>query len=298
MFRDITKRKAVEARRAALERELSQAQKMEALGTLASGVAHEINTPVQYVGDNIRFMQDAFGDLTRVVAAYREALALAPNRRSVRRSRASGLWRTRSTCSSCSARCCLDRAVAAGHGPGRQHRQRDQGVLPPRRGREGRRRHQQGDRDDPDRVAQSVEVCCGGRARPRRGAADGALPAGRHQPGAAQPDRQRGRRHRGARRRPGRIAVATVLVGGEVEIRIADNGCGIPPEVAGRVFDPFFTTKDVGKGTGQGLAISYAIVRQKHGGSIGFVGRPGGGTCFTIRLPLHAASLTAEEAAT
>ncbi|MDA0161347.1 ATP-binding protein [Solirubrobacter ginsenosidimutans] len=71
---------------------------------------------------------------------------------------------------------------------------------------------------------------------------------------------------------------------------VGDSGCGIPPELAGWVFDPFFTTKDVGRGTGQGLAIARAIVVGRHAGVLSFAPRPGGGTTFTIRLPLTNAS--------
>ena len=70
-------------------------------------------------------------------------------------------------------------------------------------------------------------------------------------------------------------------------IRIGDNGCGIPKGIRQRVFDPFFTTKDVGKGTGQGLAISRSVIVDKHGGSLNFETTEGKGTTFIIRLPLE-----------
>ncbi len=69
-------------------------------------------------------------------------------------------------------------------------------------------------------------------------------------------------------------------------MRISDTGPGIPQEIQDRVFDPFFTTKVVGVGTGQGLAIAYDIVTNKHGGSITFSSSPEGGTTFVIRLPI------------
>ncbi|MBF0515442.1 MAG: PAS domain S-box protein [Desulfovibrionaceae bacterium] len=70
------------------------------------------------------------------------------------------------------------------------------------------------------------------------------------------------------------------------EISVSDTGLGIPPEVQPKIFDPFFTTKEVGKGTGQGLAIARRIVVEKHKGEIFFETSPGQGTTFTIRLPL------------
>ena len=83
----------------------------------------------------------------------------------------------------------------------------------------------------------------------------------------------------------GAVRVATAVVGGELEITIADNGKGIPPEILPRIFDPFFTTKDVGKGTGLGLSISHGII-QDHRGRIEGASEPGRGTEFRIYLPL------------
>ena len=68
-------------------------------------------------------------------------------------------------------------------------------------------------------------------------------------------------------------------------ISIADTGCGIPPEAAERVFDPFFTTKEVGRGTGEGLAIARTLVVERHGGTLTFETAPGEGTTFHVRLP-------------
>ena len=85
----------------------------------------------------------------------------------------------------------------------------------------------------------------------------------------------------------GRITVRTVSEGAKVRIEIADTGCGIPPAIHERVFDPFFTTKEVGRGSGQGLAISRSIVVDKHGGSLTFESEVGKGTTFTIVLPVN-----------
>ncbi|MEM8638977.1 MAG: ATP-binding protein [Cyanobacteria bacterium P01_G01_bin.54] len=70
-----------------------------------------------------------------------------------------------------------------------------------------------------------------------------------------------------------------------IEIQIADNGAGIQPEHLERIFDPFFTTKPIGKGTGMGLAISYQIITEKHGGTLICESQPIQGTIFTIQLP-------------
>ena len=84
----------------------------------------------------------------------------------------------------------------------------------------------------------------------------------------------------------GIIIVSTRQVGDEVEIRITDTGPGIPAAIRDKIFDPFFTTKEVGKGTGQGLAIAHTVVVEQHGGQLTFETAEGEGTTFIIRLPL------------
>jgi two-component system, NtrC family, sensor kinase len=84
----------------------------------------------------------------------------------------------------------------------------------------------------------------------------------------------------------GRIEVRTALVDGWAELQFEDNGCGIPQEIIDKIYDPFFTTKEVGRGSGQGLAIARSIVVDKHAGRISVASTPGEGTCFTLRLPV------------
>jgi len=93
----------------------------------------------------------------------------------------------------------------------------------------------------------------------------------------------------------GTVTISTRQVGDEVEIAIADDGCGIPPDIVSRIFDPFFTTKDVGKGTGLGLAISHGIITD-HGGRIEVDSKPGAGTTFHIFLPVGGETVTEPEA--
>jgi two-component system, NtrC family, sensor kinase len=84
----------------------------------------------------------------------------------------------------------------------------------------------------------------------------------------------------------GKITVRTRIDGEEVEIAIGDSGTGIPESARARIFDPFFTTKEVGKGTGQGLAIARSVIVNKHGGTLRFDTECGKGTTFFIRLPV------------
>ncbi len=96
----------------------------------------------------------------------------------------------------------------------------------------------------------------------------------------------------------GRITISTGRDGPDhVWIDVADNGCGIPPEIMSRIFDPFFTTKAVGKGTGLGLSVSYGIVK-KHGGRIDVHSEPGQGSVFRVRLPIRQHAAVMQEGAT
>jgi signal transduction histidine kinase len=90
----------------------------------------------------------------------------------------------------------------------------------------------------------------------------------------------------------GTIRIRTSREDNLVRIDIADSGSGIPEAIRHRVFDPFFTTKEVGKGTGQGLAIARSVVVTKHGGTLTFESEVGKGTTFTIRLPMDGADGT------
>ena len=87
------------------------------------------------------------------------------------------------------------------------------------------------------------------------------------------------------------LAATTKNLGDSVEIRIRDNGMGIPPEVKAKMFNPFFTTKPVGEGTGLGLSISHDIIVKQHGGSIEVDTQPGEFTEFKIVLPRGAATI-------
>ena len=79
-------------------------------------------------------------------------------------------------------------------------------------------------------------------------------------------------------------------------LQVSDDGPGVPAEVKSKIFDPFFTTKEVGKGTGLGLTVAYAIV-QEHGGSIRVESPPDGGASFTVELPVSSVGIAARAAA-
>jgi two-component system NtrC family sensor kinase len=87
--------------------------------------------------------------------------------------------------------------------------------------------------------------------------------------------------------RRGTISVATSVDGDHATVSITDTGAGIPESVLPKIFDPFFTTKSVGRGTGQGLTLARAVVREGHGGTLLVDSRPGAGSTFTVRLPIR-----------
>jgi signal transduction histidine kinase len=98
--------------------------------------------------------------------------------------------------------------------------------------------------------------------------------------------------------RSSQIKIRTSLVNSQwIEIEIADNGAGIPESIQKQIFNPFFTTKPVGKGTGMGMAISYKIITEKHGGKLDCFSTPGSGATFVIRVPVHNNSIVRKNAA-
>jgi signal transduction histidine kinase len=87
-------------------------------------------------------------------------------------------------------------------------------------------------------------------------------------------------------RRAGAIGIRSSADAGAVRIDVTDNGCGIPESVMEKIFDPFFTTKEIGRGTGQGLALARSTIVDKHGGHITVQSVVGKGSTFTITLPI------------
>jgi two-component system, NtrC family, sensor kinase len=96
----------------------------------------------------------------------------------------------------------------------------------------------------------------------------------------------------------GVLTIRTAVSGDAVVITVTDTGGGVPDEIAGRLFEPFFTTKEVGRGTGQGLALAYALITDRHHGSLTFTSELGVGTTFTVVLPIGAAPASSNDATT
>jgi two-component system, NtrC family, sensor kinase len=269
--------------------ELRLAQKLESVGRLAAGIAHEINTPIQYIGDSVSFLQSAQSDLDQLLAAYRAAMQLVGAGQGSA-SVLAGVVELEKT---------LDLEFLSKEIP-KAFERTLQGVE-----RVAAIVRAMKEFAHPD----AVEHC----AADLNHAIETTLTVAKSEyKYAAQVETRFGElplvvcnvgelnqvflnlivnashaiAESGKDVTAGRIIITTAVLGADVTVSIADNGCGISEENLEKVFDPFFTTKPVGKGTGQGLAIARSIIVEKHGGSIDIHGRPGGGACFELRLPL------------
>ena len=302
MIQDITEQKQIQLERDRMELMLRQAQKLESIGQLAAGIAHEINTPTQYVGDNIRFFKDAYADLRNVLEVYGDLLDHCKK----------GAPPTELVCH-------VDAEVAAadldylGLEIPKAITQTLEGVERIATiVRAMKEFSHPGTKEkitaDIHKAIESTLIVCRNEYKYVAEAItdfDPAMPLVPCYPGDfnqvimnlivnaahAIADELKGRVN--AR---GKIAIRTRCERDWAEIRISDTGTGIPEPIRGRVFDPFFTTKEVGKGTGQGLAICHAVVVKKHGGTIAFDTEVGKGTTFIIRLPLSGGDRESEAA--
>ncbi len=274
-----------------LEGELAQAQKLESVGRLASGVAHEINTPVQFVGDSVQFVRDAFGDLSRLMAQY----ALLGQRAAEHPHLAATVAEVRAAEEAADLEYVMEQVPRALErsldGLGRVStlvRSMKEFAHPDQR-----------DKTPADlNHALSTTLTMARNEYKYVAEVDtrfGDLPQVHCHVGElnqvflniivnaahAIGDLVKGTPEKG------RITVETRAEGDEAVIAISDTGGGIPPEIRQRIFEPFFTTKEVGKGTGQGLAIAHNVVVAKHGGTLSVDSRVGEGSTFTIRLPIR-----------
>jgi PAS domain S-box-containing protein len=285
MGADITERKM-------LEKQLAQAQKLRSIGQLASGIAHEINTPTQYVGDNIRFLKDAFEDLIGVLQGDEELLAAARGgvvsaelirRLQDGRERADLEYLVsevpvaiQHTLEGVERISKIVRAMKDFAHPGREEKAPadlnqiiDSTVTVARNEWKYVADMQTDfDRSLPPVLCHPAEI---GQV---------ILNLVINAAHAIEDVVKQGRAAKGG------ITIATRRRDGWAEIRIIDTGSGIPENIRHRIFDPFFTTKEIGRGTGQGLAICYPVIVGKHGGRITFDSEVGRGTTFTIGLPL------------
>ena len=269
VYIDITREKE-------LELELQQSQKLESVGRLAAGVAHEINTPVQFVGDSVRFVRDALPDLARALALHGgaarepsdddldvdyvlEQSPIALDRALDGLDRVATIVRSMkafahpdtSEMASCDLNAAIESVLTIARNEYKYVADVDLrlGELPPVTCHAG----------ELNQVVLNLVV--------NAAHAIGDAIAGTE--------------------RRGVIGIATRVDGADAVIAISDTGTGIPDAVRARIFDPFFTTKPVGKGTGQGLAIARTLVVDHHRGALSFTSEVGKGTTFEIRVPVR-----------
>jgi signal transduction histidine kinase/HAMP domain-containing protein len=282
-----------------LGRELSAAQKLESVGRLAAGVAHEINTPVQFVSDNVQFVRSALPDIAKVIAAYRQLQEAAKSGADVA-SAAASAGEAEQVADIDYVMENLPLAIDSSiEGLGR--------IATIVRSMKEFAHPDQGEKKlvDLNQAIRSTLVIARNEYKYVAEAQThfDELPSvpcylgefnqvilnllvnAAHAIGDVVRDSGD----------LGKLTIRTRLDGDGVEISIADTGTGIPEAARDKIFDPFFTTKEVGRGTGQGLAIAHSVIVVKHGGTIRFETEMGKGTTFFVRLPLE--SSEAEQAA-
>lgn len=298
--RDITARRQAEADRRAMEVQLHLHQKLESVGRLASGVAHEINTPAQFITDNIHFIKKASQGMLPALTAYRAlrtvllqggdpAAALAEIERIEASARLDfairelpqtiedaleGLTRVshivrslkefshpgRTASSQFSVNRCVETTLSVSRHEWKYVADVETDLTP----------------DLPSVVGNSDEF---------NQVLLNLIVNAAHAIKEAQ--KVQGSKDKG------RILITTSVKKEQVVVSVQDTGHGIPEAARSQIFEPFFTTKEVGQGSGQGLAICRSVVH-KHGGTISFETEVGRGTTFIIHLPLAAAAAKQE----
>jgi signal transduction histidine kinase len=299
---DITSQKEAQKERNLIEAQLRQAQKLESVGQLAAGIAHEINTPIQYIGDNIHFIEESFADLSELLQNYGKLAAAVQTNTAA----PEALAAVESSIRKIGLDYLSKEIPLAVH-------QALQGVSHVSHIVKAMKEFSHP--GSVEKVAVDLNHAIETTLTVARGEwkyvaavetdfapglpAVQCLPAEFNQVilnlliNAAHAIGDVVKQAEGSK---GTIRLSTRQDGPWVEIRISDTGTGIPEAIRHRIFDPFFTTKGAGKGTGQGLAIARSVIVDKHGGTLAFESEAGRGTTFIIRLPVSGLA-TAEKAA-
>lgn len=269
--------------------ELQLAQKLESVGRLAAGIAHEINTPIQYVGDSIYFLKNGIDDIERLLRAWQssiDALPAGPMRDQLQSDMAAHAVTYELDFLRTEIPKAFERMTEGVGRVAKLVRSMKEFATPD---------STEQSTADINHALQSTLNIAGQtyehRARIQTDFAE--LPFVRCHGGALNQvflnlivNAAHAIEDAGRDVETGIIVVSTRHEGPDVVIRIQDNGCGIPPENLEKIYDPFFTTKEVGRGSGQGLAIARSIVVEKHGGELSVSSNVGAGTEFLVRLPI------------
>lgn len=272
--------------RHAREVEAQHLQKLEALGRLSAGLAHEINTPIQFVGDNARFLADSYESMLKLVEAYRRVLGASDD---------SALWSARhAEIQRAEQEADLEYLTAEVPSAVQQSLDGVERVASLVRAMKTFSHPGAGGQAEAD-LNEALRATITVARNQFRYIADAHLDLGELPPvvcnigdlnqvflnmviNAADAIEEKGEH--------GQITVRTATDGDDAVITIADTGTGIPESLRRQIFEPFFTTKSVGHGTGQGLALVRGVI-ERHAGSIALDSEPGVGSTFTIRLPIQ-----------
>lgn len=291
----IIEQKQAEQERRLMEIQLRHAQKLESVGQLAAGIAHEVNTPTQYIGDNIRFLQKSFAQFAPLLRQHQRLL------RAVKENAATP--DLVAELEHAVGRCDLDFLIAE---TPRAIEQSLEGV-----GSVTRIVHSMKEFSHPG-TGEKVPIDLNQAVESTLVVAANEWKYVANMVKDFQPDLPRvfclpgeinqvilnlvvNAAHAiaglagAAPRQKGAITISTRRDGDWVQIQVADTGTGIPEAIRDKVFDPFFTTRPVGEGSGQGLAIARNVIVGRHNGTLTFQTQDGVGTVFTIRLPIHPA---------
>lgn len=288
VLRNISKQKAIERERQQMKQRLMQAQKLESVGRLAAGIAHEINTPVQFVSSNMDFMTEAFHDLGDLIQRIRDIRKELPGEvaDTINKALEDADWEY------------LVQELPVALKQSGDGLKRISSIVQAMK-----------DFSRPsgmEKVAQSlnqiIETTVTVAANEWKPVADLEMDLDPELPdiplladqmgqvflniliNAAHAVHEKlGDNPDGAK---GTITLTTGIVDDMVEITVRDTGTGIPEESREKIFDPFYTTREVGRGAGQGLAIARDVVVNKHGGTIEVESIEGQGTTVLLRLPI------------
>ncbi|MFO0743359.1 MAG: ATP-binding protein, partial [Labilithrix sp.] len=276
----------------ATQARLLQAQKLEAIGQLAAGIAHEINTPTQYVTDNVEFLSRAFERLKDLLEASKSVVEAARNGALTPDAVAAA--------DTAFANARVDyilQEVPKALAQSMEGLHRVGHIVSAMKDFS----HPSGGEKTPVDLNESIATTITVATNEWKYVADvvtsfdpelPAVKCMRDEINQVVLNLVVNAAHAidevtvGGSKGKGTITVETRCSDGWAEIRVSDTGSGIPDYARNRVFDPFFTTKPVGKGTGQGLAIAYSVIVDKHHGEIGFDTVEGKGTTFIVRLPV------------
>jgi signal transduction histidine kinase len=274
VVRDVTSRRR-------LEKELAESHKLEAVGQLASGIAHEINTPIQFVGDNLTFIGESLRDVFVLLHALQKHEPSAPLLEA--NTDIDLAFLEKELPSAVEMACEGVQRVAELVRGMKEFAHQDHGEVQPTDLNRALERTITIARNEWKYVAEVKTDF-------------GKLPLVPCQASAMRQvflnlicnaAQAIGERHGPSGSHKGLIRVSTRSDGASVRISVSDTGNGIPEAVRPRIFEPFFTTKPAGRGTGQGLAISHSIVCEKHHGRLDFETELGVGTTFHVLLPLQ-----------